>query len=142
MLNRAQAERVEQIVNLWLSYIVKVDGMNRIIKGSPQDRGVRSSGSAKPDVISGKAGCLRRFQITTDEWPAVSLMKRLTARERELLYYWPAVRRQHNGRTQKQWTLVDVAAEFKLMVSEYRQQRDLAAFHLLELDAVHENGSI
>jgi len=133
-----------------LCYAAKTEAMDRIINGGPTMmdklrvfRGeMPETSQFKQEVVSGRIDRLRAFQITTEERKARLLLKKLTNRERDLLCMWPAVRRQHNDQTQKQWTLTDVAAEFKLMVSEYRQQRDLAAFHLLELDTMQETRTI
>jgi hypothetical protein len=150
MLTRAQNERVGVLIELWFSYELKVDRMGQIINGGPSMldkfrtfRGeMPESSQVKPDAISGKADRLRSCHITDDERKARGLLRKLSAAERNVLCYWPAVRRQHNPTTQKQWTLGDVAAELALSMPQLLQQRDLAAFHLLELDAVQENANI
>jgi len=147
MLTRAQNERVGVLIEQGLTYEAKTEEMDRIINGGPSMldklrtfRGeMPQSSQIKPDAISGKADRLKSCRITDDERKARKLLKMLTPREREVLCYWPAVRRKHNHDTQKQWVFGDVAVKLNLSVSQLLQQRDLAAFRLLELDAVQEN---
>ena len=150
MLTRHQAERVEYLVGLWLDYVEKTDIMDRIINGGPTMmdklrvfRGELPPGSdVKPDAIGGKADWLRRVQITTEERRARALLKSMSLRERELLCIWPSVKKKHNEGTQERWTMTDVAALLRLSVSDFKQQREIASFRLLELDSVQKNGSI
>lgn len=142
-MNRQQSERIEGIINLWLSYIDKTEAMDRIAGESPTIMGnmvdfrgdLPESSAYKPETVSNRAERMRSLYTTSDERYAHKILLRLTPRNRELVCFWPLVRNTHNPITKERWTQANVAELLKLTLEQWTEQRERACLILLAFDA-------
>lgn len=141
-MNRNENERIDQIINLWISYNDKVERQDGIAGSGPTVAGslvdfhgdLPESSNYKPETVSARAERMRQIIITHEEKYAREVLRRLPLRSRELVCVWPMVRNRHNTLTGDRWTMTNVADMLALTLEQFLEQREAACKTLLEFD--------
>lgn len=141
-MNRAEHERVERLIELWLSYHDKAGHQTRIaLSGPTQEQKMMEfhgdfpqPSNVKPDILASKAEQMRRYDYTKDEIRAHVLIGSINARFRDILIKFHEKRRKHNPETQKPWTHADVARLLNLKLDRYHTLRNAVKEALIDAD--------
>lgn len=133
---RAERERVEQIVSMWIEYVDSVELIERIAQEGPGMLEMRNSVSSgyKPDVMAKKMEELRQHYLSDDLVQAKEMIYSLPVYEREYVTAWPQLKRTRNPRTGENFTLKEVRLYFGCCEKTYKTRVTAAKRKLIDID--------
>ena len=131
-MNRADAERAKQIINLWMAYQDKVETIKRIALEGPTVEGklIEFKGdfpqlsNVKPDVLASKVDRQRRIKIYADERRANAMISAFSDRERDILTAYEQKRNKTNPISKRLYTHEDIAIKLGMDKERYMILRE------------------
>lgn len=149
-MKRAEIERVEELVGLWLSYIDKTEKYDAIAKEGESIQGKISdfhgdlpqSGLFKPETIGKRVDRCAKIVITSDEKHAHGLVMELPVLSRLCVTVWPQIKRKRKPGGNDRYTksdlllLIGLLCGEKLSCETYLEERRKAMKYLIARDAL------
>lgn len=138
-MNRAQHQRIEEIVYLWLIYVDKNDKIDSITNSGlgvleKFTKAQSSGGGFKPDSLSGKVDKERKIVIWPEEKQARDTLMSIPIHARPYLTEWPQIKNKKNPATKKRFTLEECAGRLGVTLERFKTVRDMAGRLLLLID--------
>ena len=142
-MNRAEHERVRELIGLWMSCQDKLAAIKEIALAGPtqEQKMMEFHGdfpqlsNIKPEILISKVDKMSRFYISRDEMRANVMLCAYPDKLRRILTAYEQKKNKHNSFTGKPFTHGDIAYILKLRVERYHKIKDYLGELLLEVDS-------
>lgn len=142
-MNRAEHERVRELIGLWMSCQDKLAAIKEIALAGPtqEQKMMEFHGdfpqlsNIKPEILIGKVDKMSRFHITREEMRANVMLCAYSDKMRAILTGYEQKRNKHNPYTQKPFTHADIAFALRLRLESYHRIRDYLSDLLFKCDS-------
>ena len=140
-MNRADAERAKQIINLWISYKDKKERDDSIAFEGSLDEGVGSSTTPNPTLA--KAERLEgQEEITAEEKKAFALVEAYPYKLQLILTKYEVKRNATHSGTNRNWTHLNVAFSLQMKIERYTVLREHLINVLVTSDRTNEKPEV
>lgn len=140
-MKREDQKRIDDILNLWISYTEKEKSIDSIIRSGPtvgckwlEFKGdFPQLSSFRIDTLSGKVEKMRKFYFTAEEKKAYTLISAYPDKLRTILTKHREKKGKNNPITNAKWTHADIAFCLRMSAERYFIIRNCLCRLLLEV---------
>jgi len=143
-VKRIHAERIQEIVNLWILFLENTEEQERIamegstLEGKAVDFGgdIPQSGAYKPEALGAIVDRQRKVIISEEMKQAKEMIFSLPLEDRDLITLWPQLKGETNTVTQRRYTQRDVSLALSIPPEFFLAVRENSCMKLITVDMI------